>query len=312
MSSLKVYIHLELDGFPQQTSKIQIPKTWLGKDVRDIINLFLPAYVKKYPEHILELECVHLATNDGTKIYSNVKVSDVLEDRGDYYIKQGVHIKDSVETVFSNMSVDGKPMLRCKNYGCNQYFQEDDNNDQACVHHTAPPIFHDTMKCWSCCKDRKAYDFESFQLIQGCTVGRHSNEAKKVTIAPSPNSQSENGGSVLPTTVLRSIADFNTANPTAASAASSAIQTISARKSTRNSDGTARCQRKGCQKVFNVNENLGECCVYHKGQPIFHDAVKFWSCCPEKKCYDFDDFLSVKGCSTGLHDDGVVELPSDS
>lgn len=304
MSSLKVYIHLELEGFPEQTSKIQIPKSWLGKDVKDIINLFLPAYVKKNPDHVLELDHVHLATNDGTKIYSNAKVSDVLEDRGDYYIKKGTHVKEAVETIFGNLSVDGKPMLRCKNYGCNQYFSEAENHDEACVHHTAPPIFHDTMKCWSCCKDRKAYDFESFQLIAGCTVGRHSTEVKKVSIAPSPNSPAEGA----PAPVLKSIADFNTANPTAASAATSAVQTITARKSTRNADGTARCQRKGCQKVFNVDENMGNCCVYHKGQPIFHDAVKFWSCCPEKKCYDFDEFLAVPGCATGLHDDGVVEL----
>jgi hypothetical protein len=300
MSSIKVYLHIELEGYPDQTSKIQIPKSWLGKNVSDIVGLFLPAYVKKNPDHALEVPNVHLALSDGTKLFSNAKVSDVLEDHMDYYVKLGVHV--SKESTIDPSSAN---QLRCRNYGCNQYYNEEDNNDEQCWHHVSPPIFHDTMKCWSCCRDKKAYDFETFQLIQGCTLGRHSTQVKQVSIAPSPNAIAE---SATPQPALKSIAAFNSANPDAASAASSAVQTLAVRKSTRNDDGTARCQRKGCQKSFNVAENVGECCTYHKGQPIFHDAAKFWSCCPQIKCYDFDDFLAVKGCAVGKHDDGVIEL----
>lgn len=117
-------------------------------------------------------------------------------------------------------------------------------------------------------------------------------------------------GSSAPAPVaLKSIADYNSENPNASSAASSAAKSL-IRKSSRKEDGTAKCQRKGCQKVFQVAENTSEAslCVFHRGQPVFHDAVKFWSCCPEKKCFDFDEFLAVPGCGTGVHDDGEIDI----
>ena len=43
---------------------------------------------------------------------------------------------------------------------------------------------------------------------------------------------------------------------------------------------------------------------YHKGSPVFHDGEKYWSCCPQKKCIDFESFMKVPGCVTGKHDDG--------
>jgi hypothetical protein len=122
-----------------------------------------------------------------------------------------------------------------------------------------------------------------------------------------PVGSSEGTATATAPAPLKSIEAYNIANPEAASAASSAVKTL-ARKSTRLADGTARCQRKGCQKNFIVEKNEDLACRYHKGNPIFHDALKFWSCCPNKKCLDFDDFLAVPGCANGWHDDGVIEL----
>lgn len=39
--------------------------------------------------------------------------------------------------------------------------------------------------------------------------------------------------------------------------------------------------------------NLLGSCVYHPGDPFFHDAYKGWSCC-KKKCTDFTEFLNIK------------------
>lgn len=304
MSSVKVYIHIEESGYPSQTSKIQVPKSWSNKTVADVINLFIGAYNKKNPDNALDLENIHLALQDGTKIFSNDEVNKVLEDHQDYYIKLGVHKR---HTPLAERDLD-PTLIRCRNYGCNEYYHESNNTDTSCQHHTGPPIFHDTMKCWSCCRDRKAYDFESFQMITGCAIGRHSNIPPDVAIGASPNARDPSAVEAnLP--VLKSISDFNASNPSAVSATTSAIKTVSARKSTRSEDGlTARCQRKGCQKVFNLAENCAAACCYHSGQPVFHDAIKLWSCCPDKKCYDFDEFMAVKGCSIGWHDDGVIEL----
>jgi len=30
-----------------------------------------------------------------------------------------------------------------------------------------------------------------------------------------------------------------------------------------------------------------------------HRTAKFWSCCPHKKAYDWDDFQAIPGCQTG-------------
>jgi hypothetical protein len=311
---MKVYLHLEnQEGFPDSTLKIQIPKSWLEKPNSNVVELFASSYNKKNPDNNLELvDELHLTTSDGDKVYSDDLIKDTLNDRNDYYIKFGAHWR---KRKGGKDEQDTKDLLRCRNYGCNQFFKESDNHQDACCHHVAPPIFHDTMKCWSCCKERKAYDFESFQAINGCVIGKHNHLAPDIAIAASPNAVDRSGASSssssAPAPVLKSISEFNASNPTAASSITSAMKVISDenRKSSRNEDGTtARCQRKGCQKTFNINENNPTACQYHKGQPVFHDAVKFWSCCPDRKCYDFDEFLAVKGCVTGLHDDGVIDL----
>lgn len=303
--SLKVYLHLEEPKYPEKTSKIDIPASWGDKPVSKVIELFANAYNKKNPDNALELlDEIHLVDSEQHKIYSDDLVKDVLNDRNDYYLKFGAYIRRPKKD-----EVDTSNLLKCRNYGCNQHFSEDQNHDNACQHHTGPPIFHDTMKCWSCCRDRKAYDFEGFQAITGCATGRHSTVPQTVAISASPNA-------VDPATVfkasqpaLKSISEFNATNPTAVSSITSAVKTLEIRKSTRNEDGvTAKCQRKGCQKVFNIADNSAESCTHHKGQPIFHDAAKFWSCCPEKKCYDFEEFLAVPGCTVGYHDDGVIDL----
>lgn len=223
----------------------------------------------------------------------------------DYYVKSGTCIKQAAITE----SADSVFKLKCKNYGCNKYFTEEENDDSACQHHSGPPVFHDTAKYWSCCGDRKkAYDFETFQQIPYCSTGRHSVVNAGMSISASPNATVATASEAAP--VLKSIADFNTTNSAAPTAASNAAKIVTApRKSSRSADGlTAKCQRKGCQQQFTVADNDATACTYHKGQAVFHDAVKFWSCCPERRCYDFDEFLAVPGCAKGCHDDGVIDL----
>ena len=49
--SLKVYIHLQESGlgFSEKTSKIQVPKSWSTKTVKDLIQLFLKSYESSFP-----------------------------------------------------------------------------------------------------------------------------------------------------------------------------------------------------------------------------------------------------------------------
>lgn len=41
-------------------------------------------------------------------------------------------------------------------------------------------------------------------------------------------------------------------------------------------------------------------CAFHKGDPVFHDVYKSWSCC-KKRCIDFTEFLNIKGCTRSFH-----------
>lgn len=301
--SIKVYIHYKQDEHPEKTSKLSIPGSWQTKLISDVLGLFVKPYNEKNPEHTIDINDIHIETKDGKSIYNNSTVSESLEDYGDYFIKPQAYVK-----IENTVKVDKRP--RCRNYGCNKHFDDNevDNFDGACCHHTGPPIFHDTAKFWSCCKDRKAYDFESFQAILGCATGKHSIVDPAVALGASPNAPKPISVDVTPQPVLKSIDDFNSTNPNATTATDSALKSLNERKSTRKEDGTARCLRKGCQKVFNWSDNHPTACVYHKGQAIFHDAAKFWSCCMDKKCYEFEEFLKVPGCGIGNHDDGVVEL----
>jgi len=229
-----------------------------------------------------------------------------MVDRQDYILKRGAY-KRPVRVANTSESKLGK--LRCKNYGCNMFFDENENHDGACRHHTAPPIFHDRVKGWSCCREKKAYDWEEFKLIEGCAVGKHSTVEKPQLFTSSPTVDAANAAEARSASAqLKQISDFNQENPNASTAAASAQKTVTTRKSSRKSDGTAKCQNKGCQKSFVVNENKEDSCRYHRGQPVFHDAIKFWSCCSDKKCFDFEEFMQVPGCVLGYHDDGEIDI----
>jgi hypothetical protein len=63
--------------------------------------------------------------------------------------------------------------------------------------------------------------------------------------------------------------------------------------------GTA-CKNKSCQVQYEGPESDQGLCLYHPGYPVFHEGLKFWSCCV-KRTSDFDEFLKQKGCETGRH-----------
>lgn len=60
------------------------------------------------------------------------------------------------------------------------------------------------------------------------------------------------------------------------------------------------CKNNGCNYSFtNTSSDYGEC-TYHPGVPIFHEGMKFWSCC-QKRTSDFAQFMAQKGCVYGQH-----------
>ncbi|CAM9101928.1 unnamed protein product [Heterosigma akashiwo] len=312
---MKVYVHYEegSDESLHKTLKLTLPKKWADKETNKVLDLFLESYNAKNPGNLLEMGSVHLENSRGQKMSGQDLVKDLMNDREDIHVRPGAppaHQEAPAAKEQKSEAQTNEGKLRCRNYGCNQWYLEAENGPEACGHHTAPPIFHDARKGWSCCAKR-VYDWDEFQQIAGCARGPHSTVDPQVTFAASPTVAAADAAEAKnPGPVLKSIDQFNEANPEAVTAAASAVQTlkVSGQKCTRRGDGTAKCTNKGCQRDFVVAENTPRSCTYHAANPVFHDTGKYWSCCPGKVKYDFDDFMKIAGCCTGYHQDGSGEF----
>lgn len=60
------------------------------------------------------------------------------------------------------------------------------------------------------------------------------------------------------------------------------------------------CKNGGCGQTYESPASDNTECVYHPGVPIFHEGLKFWSCCT-KRTTDFTAFMNQKGCAYGQH-----------
>ena len=69
-------------------------------------------------------------------------------------------------------------MVKCTNLGCLKEYNEEDNSDASCVYHDGKAIFHEFKKGWTCC-NQIVYDWDDFQKLKGCRVGRHTNKPKE-------------------------------------------------------------------------------------------------------------------------------------
>lgn len=60
------------------------------------------------------------------------------------------------------------------------------------------------------------------------------------------------------------------------------------------------CKNGGCGHAYESPSTNLTVCVHHPGLPIFHEGLKYWSCC-KKRTSDFAAFLAQKGCQNGQH-----------
>lgn len=60
------------------------------------------------------------------------------------------------------------------------------------------------------------------------------------------------------------------------------------------------CKNSGCTVSYQSEDSKYTECVHHPGVPIFHEGMKYWSCC-QRKTSDFSVFVAQKGCETGTH-----------
>lgn len=60
------------------------------------------------------------------------------------------------------------------------------------------------------------------------------------------------------------------------------------------------CKNNSCKGTYAGVVSDEEVCNYHSGMPIFHEGMKYWSCC-RKKTTEFSVFLEQPGCTQGKH-----------
>ena len=57
------------------------------------------------------------------------------------------------------------------------------------------------------------------------------------------------------------------------------------------------CKNNGCKLTYSADRVANEC-IYHPGIPVFHEGMKYWSCC-QRKTTEFQEFMDQAGCETG-------------
>lgn len=201
-------------------------------------------------------------------------------------------------------------LLHCYNRGCGKKYNPKDNKDDDCLHHPGVPIFHDTYKGWSCC-NKKCIDFTEFLNIKGCTTSCHSNvkplQPKKPVV---DNRKTCDSIDVKPLnsrhTMERPMVDSPqlTLIPVISPALIEQIKDLIVSKSDEISDGKVQvgqsCKNNSCKATYVGPTSDNEVCMHHPGVPIFHEGMKYWSCC-QKKTTDFFIFLEQPGCTEGSH-----------
>ncbi|GFR93741.1 cysteine and histidine-rich domain-containing protein 1 [Elysia marginata] len=212
-------------------------------------------------------------------------------------------------------------IYRCYNKGCGQDFKLSDNSEKACTYHPGGPIFHDALKGWSCCKKRVS-DFTEFLNLKGCTTGWHSNvkpqqpekQEKKVSSKQEPQFQLEitpEHRKPVSKPMERPPEDEEMVDlkTTVGASLKTQLEKLNLNATTLSSsenasDGSVAigtcCYNNGCKARYEGPQSNEEVCIYHPGTPVFHEGMKYWSCC-QRKTSDFDAFLNQEGCETGKH-----------
>ncbi|XP_066597950.1 cysteine and histidine-rich domain-containing protein morgana [Prorops nasuta] len=205
----------------------------------------------------------------------------------------------------------GETLLNCYNRGCGKKFDPADNKSDDCIHHPGQPVFHDAYKGWSCCSKR-CTDFTEFLNIKGCARSYHTNEKPPEPEKPAVDKSKTDDvlevqiKPISEPTLQRPSFDVMqvTLEPNISQTLLEQIKGLTMNSlETLNCDKIQigqSCKNKSCSATYKGPCSDDETCVYHSGVPIFHEGMKYWSCC-QKKTTDFSVFLAQPGCTEGKH-----------
>lgn len=176
------------------TLRLTLPPKYIEQPTKAVVRLFVDHYNKKHEAKPLDAESLHLKVVGGNHVDRDAVVNEALSHNDECYLMDAnsfvscpakrpaatstaAAVKPRPPAASSDDSCrqskvvkDEKGNVRCKRFGCNRFF-DPDGEPQECVHHKSPPIFHEVAKWWSCCPNKKAYDWEEFMRIPGCEKG---------------------------------------------------------------------------------------------------------------------------------------------
>jgi len=187
---MKVFLHYNesKEASLHKTLKITLPKSWKNGPTSKLLDQFVETYnsSEKGSKNALHASELHLATKcvkdekEGDALTFEPLASDaitieVIDDREDVYICSGPSrtlsdIEHEKKEEIERKKAELANTAACVHFGCKNRFSRGGPYPE-CSYHAGPPVFHETAKFWSCCPQKKAYDWEDFQNIKGCQTG---------------------------------------------------------------------------------------------------------------------------------------------
>jgi hypothetical protein len=231
---MKVFLHYEDNESKllHKSLKITLPKKWKTGPTSKLLEFAVESYnasdlgtsnplnalqiylaIKVTPEEGAQSQ---VESSEGilTPLASDAVIIEVIGDRDDVYIVHGTSqtvqdIQQEKQAESDRKKEELAKSLACVHFGCkNRWAKGTPPPD--CSHHAAPPVFHETAKFWSCCPQKKAYDWEDFQAIPGCQTGKCTN-VKEENAGPQFLGGCDLRDAIGEAQKLKSIDDFNSA-----------------------------------------------------------------------------------------------------
>lgn len=182
---------------------LTLPKTWLSGPVEKLKTTFVDQFNKKHGSNCLPLDkaTCRIVTKSGQALDDAATIESVVKEGDELWVKRNEKPKkkepeaSSSSTAASTTATRPPGSIPCKRFGCGKWFVPGQPSTEPCRHHKKPPVFHETRKYWSCCPDKVAWDWDSFQAIEPCTtLPEHSNEGDTKRVMGGTDVRAENQG----------------------------------------------------------------------------------------------------------------------
>jgi hypothetical protein len=232
LATMKVFLRYEDndDDSLHKTLKITLPKSWKSGPTSRLLEQFVESYNAggEGQRNTLVADRLHLSVRrpshggGGDNIVSSTLqdlpsdgiILELISDREEVFICHGSsrtlnEINAERQARVDKKKVDEEQLSRCVHFGCNHRFPKG-GPYPSCNYHSGPPVFHETAKFWSCCPNKKAFDWEEFQSLPACQSGTCTDVQEEGIVSQKQFLGGCDIREKMNGPKLRSIEDFNT------------------------------------------------------------------------------------------------------